>query len=348
MPVNEPLNVPPLIVGDVKVLFVRVSEPVNDTKESPCKALLNSAREPVKVLASRSTLLFVSVSVVALPTRVSVALKNVIVLSPVGSTKAIVVSWASSVAPSKTRGLAPDITSPVKSCVPVNEPLNVPPLIVGLVSVLFVSVSEPVRDTKESLCNALLNSAREPVRVLVSKSIVLFVNVSVVALPTKVSVAFGIETVLSPVGSTNANVVSWASAVAPSKTRGLAPDKTNAVASIVPVNVPLNVPALIVGLVRVLFVSVCVAVVVTTVPEASGKVIVLSAVGSVTASEVSNALAVAPSKVIEEAKVVVPSLIPVTSVFIKVIASMISVAAPITPLAPVTLAISPTSTAVEL
>ena len=69
MPVNEPLNVPPLIVGDVKVLFVRVSEPVNDTKESLCSALLNSAREPVKVLASKSTLLFVSVSVVALPTR---------------------------------------------------------------------------------------------------------------------------------------------------------------------------------------------------------------------------------------------------------------------------------------
>jgi hypothetical protein len=49
---------------------------------------------------------------------------------------------------------------------------------------------------------------------------------------------------------------------------------------------PLNVPALIVGFVRVLFSSVCVAVVVTTVPEASGKVIVLSAVGSVTASVV--------------------------------------------------------------
>ena len=77
-----------------------------------------------------------------------------------------------------------------------------------------------------------------------------------------------------------------------------------------------------------------------TFPDASGTV--------VTTSVVSWASAVAPSNTIEEAKVVVPSLIPVTSVFIKVIASMISVAAPITPLAPVTLAISPTSAAVEL
>ena len=78
--------------GDVRVLFVRVSEPVNDIKLLLCNALLNSAREPVKVLFSKSTLLFVSVSVVALPTRVSVALKNVIVLSAVGSTNATVVS----------------------------------------------------------------------------------------------------------------------------------------------------------------------------------------------------------------------------------------------------------------
>ena len=54
------------------------------------------------------------------------------------------------------------------------------------------------------------------------------------------------------------------------------------------------------------------------------------------------------AKVIEEAKVVAPVLIPVTSVFIKVIASTISVAEAITPLAPVTPEISPTSPAVEL
>ena len=54
-----------------------------------------------------------------------------------------------------------------------------------------------------------------------------------------------------------------------------------------PVNEPLNVPPLIVGLVRVLFVRVCVASASIKVPQASGKVIVLSAVGSVTLSIVS-------------------------------------------------------------
>ena len=52
--------------------------------------------------------------------------------------------------------------------------------------------------------------------VLLSLSILLLVSVSVVALPTSVSVAFGNDTVLSPVGSTAAKVVSCASSVAPS------------------------------------------------------------------------------------------------------------------------------------
>ena len=61
----------------------------------------------------------------------------------------------------------------------------------GVVNVLFVNVSSPVNETKLSLCNAELNSANEPVKVLVPKSIDLFVNVSVVALPTNVSVDVG-------------------------------------------------------------------------------------------------------------------------------------------------------------
>ncbi len=85
-------------------------------------------------------------------------------------------------------------------------PLNVPPVIVGLVKDLFVSVSEPVNDTKLALSKALFHSAKEPVKVLESKSIVLFVSVSDVALPTIVSVAFGIVTVLSAVGFSTAKV----------------------------------------------------------------------------------------------------------------------------------------------
>jgi hypothetical protein len=49
------------------------------------------------------------------------------------------------------------------------------------------------------------------------------------------------------------------------------------------------------------------SVVVATVPLASGKVIVLSAVGSVTASVVSKASAVAPSKITEPVKAIFPS-----------------------------------------
>ena len=51
---------------------------------------------------------------------------------------------------------------------------------------------------------------------LLDAVIVLFVSVSVVALPTSVSVAFGNDTVLSAVGSTATKVVSLASAVSPS------------------------------------------------------------------------------------------------------------------------------------
>ena len=57
--------------------------------------------------------------------------------------------------------------------------------------------------------------------------------------------------------------------------------------SCVPVNVPLKVPPVIVGDVNVLFVKVSVAVSNETVPVALGKVIVLSAVGSVIAKTVS-------------------------------------------------------------
>ena len=77
---------------------------------------------------------------------------------------------------------------------------------------------------------------------LLSLSILLFVSVSVVALPTKVSVALGNDTVLSAVGSTTVSVVSKLSFVAPSNIIVASSIKFNAVP--------------ILGLVSVLFVSV--------------------------------------------------------------------------------------------
>lgn len=50
---------------------------------------------------------------------------------------------------------------------------------VGLVSVLFVRVSVPVRVTKSSPDNAVLNSATVPLMVLFVSEIVLLVSVSV-------------------------------------------------------------------------------------------------------------------------------------------------------------------------
>ena len=90
------------------------------------------------------------------------------------------------------------------------------PLRTGLVKVLFVSVSVPVKETKLSPCIAVLNSASEPEIVLESKSIDLLVNVSVVSLPTKVCVAFCIVTILSAVGFETVKVVSKSFEVEPS------------------------------------------------------------------------------------------------------------------------------------
>ena len=87
-------------------------------------------------------------SVVALPTSVSVASGNVIVLSEVGSATVNVVSLLLSVAPSNT--ITP--SSNMFSAVP-----TLPLLIVGEVNVLFVSVCEPVSvATVESIANVIV------------------------------------------------------------------------------------------------------------------------------------------------------------------------------------------------
>ena len=103
-----------------------------------------------------------------------------------------------------------------------------------------------------------------------------------------------------------------------------------------------------VGVVRVLFVSVSVPLIKETVPVKFGKVIVLSAVGSVTTTVVSYASSVAPSKTILVSNTEVPALRAAISVFIATTASTTSVESAIVPLAPVKLEISPTSAAVKL
>jgi len=80
-------------------------------------------------------------------------------------------------------------------------------LIVGVVRVLFVRVSVVARPTKVSVD---VGRVRVPVLeiVLITGAVrVLFVNVSVVALPTKVSVAAGSVTVVVPATAVACNVV---------------------------------------------------------------------------------------------------------------------------------------------
>ena len=71
------------IPGELSVLLLNVSVPVVDTRVASETAVLNSASVPDIVLSVRSIVLFVSVSVVALPTNVSVALGKVKVWSEV-------------------------------------------------------------------------------------------------------------------------------------------------------------------------------------------------------------------------------------------------------------------------
>ena len=108
------------------------------------------------------------------------------------------------VVPPSLKNMSPPSASNTMSVVAskvIVEPESISAIIgvvnVGVVNVLFVSVSLPANVAKLSLCNAELNSATEPVTVLVPKSIDLFVTVSVVALPIKVSVAAGKVTVTS-------------------------------------------------------------------------------------------------------------------------------------------------------
>ena len=82
---------------------------------------------------------------------------------------------------------------------------------VGVVRVLLVSVCVAARPTKLSLCSAELNSAREPVRVLVSRSMDLFVSVCACAMndSSSLPVSRGKVMVRSAVSSETAKMYWW-------------------------------------------------------------------------------------------------------------------------------------------
>ena len=107
-----------LIVGVVKVLFAKVSVPVNVAKSPSVRAALNSARVPVRVFAARSMVLLVKVSVVSLPTSVVVAVGRVMVpvLTIVDITGAVNVLFAN-VCESVVPTIVPDGTDLPNTCV---------------------------------------------------------------------------------------------------------------------------------------------------------------------------------------------------------------------------------------
>ena len=82
VPVILPLPVPsnPLIVGEVRVLFVSVSDPASVANDPSDSAELNCAVVPDTVFEPSAMVLFVSVSVESCSTTVPVASGSVMVL----------------------------------------------------------------------------------------------------------------------------------------------------------------------------------------------------------------------------------------------------------------------------
>jgi len=136
---------------ELMLLMIMLSPLMSPVTVSPsliCMAVLSDELISPLITGAVNVLL-VSVSVVALPTNVSVA---------VGS---------------------------------VNVPVLDIALMIGDVNVLLVNVSDPANVAKSPSLNAVLNCAVVPDNVFDVKEIDLFVNVSVVARPTNVSVEVG-------------------------------------------------------------------------------------------------------------------------------------------------------------
>ena len=208
--------------------------------------------ESISVMTGVVKVLFVRVSVVSLPTNCVVAFGIVTVLSAVGSSTVKVVSKLSLVEPSKVNEF---VTSIVEESIVVVEPetvklpamvtfapdiviavvgvepdwiLKLPPLLFNAPNVVPPSFNVMSAPSASNTISAPASNVIEPelsISAMTGVVNVLFVNVSVVSLPTSVVVASCIVTVLSAVGSATAIVVSKLSAVLPSKISGLAFEK---------------------------------------------------------------------------------------------------------------------------
>ena len=167
------------------------------------------------VSAGVVSVLLVSTSVVVRATNVSVVAGKVIVTSAVLAGP-INVALLVPLSLSSKNSINPALVAPFLSCIPA---FAIGVVSTGVVRVLLVRVSDPVKETKLSLCSAELNSAKDPVKLfpVPPRSNVLFVNVSVVALPTSVSAAAGSKTVTSAVLAGPCNVTPFVPLFVPSK-----------------------------------------------------------------------------------------------------------------------------------